>query len=141
MFRIIPDETTRLTELETGVVDFVSGISAQQAGRLAARDDLVVSRADGRLVGMIYWNHELAMFADRRVRKALSLAIDRGTIVDGLLKGYGRPAAGPLPPAVWAYDETVTADGFDPVAASSLLDEAGWRDVDGDGVRDSTAVL
>lgn len=136
LIRPIPDETARLVELETGGVDFVSDVAPHQAARLAALDGVEVATTSGRLVGMVYWNHEREMFADRRVRKAMSLAVDRSVFIDGLLSGFGSPAAGPLPPVLWAYDPAVAADPFDPAAARRLLDEAGWRDLDGDGVRE-----
>lgn len=136
LVRFIPDETARLVELETGGVDFVESVPPHRAARLAEREDVRVATTRGRLMGMVYWNHENDLFADRRVRKALSLAMDREAIVEGLLHGYGSAAAGPLPPVLWAHDPTVDHDPLDRDRAMRLLDEAGWRDSDGDGVRE-----
>jgi len=136
MIRFIPDETARLVELETGEVDVVDNIPPHQAARLDDLDGIEVAASAGRLMGMIYWNHELAMFSDRRVRKALSLAVDRSAFVDGLLSGYGSAAAGPLPPVLWAHEPSIAPDPLDIERAGRLLDEAGWIDSDGDGVRD-----
>jgi peptide/nickel transport system substrate-binding protein len=136
MVRFIPDETARLVALETGEVDVVDNVPPHQAARLSGLDGIEVAASSGRLMGMIYWNHELEMFSDRRVRKALSLAVDRKAFVDGLLSGYGSPAAGPLPPVLWAHDPSVKPDPLDLDRAAGLLDEAGWIDRDGDGVCD-----
>lgn len=136
LLRIIPDETARFLELETGGVDVMADVPPHLARRLEGDPGFVVARTAGRLVGMVYWNHEDPLFADVRVRKALSLAMDRGAIVEGLLGGYGRAAAGPIPPAVWAHDPDVAPDPFDPERAREMLAAAGWRDADGDGVRE-----
>lgn len=73
--------------------------------------------------------------SDARVRRALSLAVDREDLVEGLFGGRARPGTSPIVSALWAHDPSA-AIGFDPEAAAALLDEAGWRDTDGDGVRD-----
>ena len=75
-------------------------------------------------------------FQDKRVRQALALAIDKDELVKGVLLGLGRPANGPYQPGHWAYNENVTPYPYDPERAGALLDEAGWSDSDGDGVRD-----
>ncbi len=132
IFRIIPNKTASIVELETGGVDFVEDIPVHHAKRLAEDGRIVLQRIDSRLVGQIYWNLELPLFADRRVRKAMSHAIDRSIFCDGLLGGFGAPAGSPLPPAVWAYDDMLSPDAYDPELARRLLAAAGWRDEDGD---------
>ncbi len=136
VLRIIPDETSRLVELETGGVDLLEDVPASSLDRLRRRDDVVVHRLAGRLVGQIVWNLEDPRFADARVRRALSLAVDRSFFVDGLLEGCARAGGGPLPPALWAFDPALPPEPYDPARARALLDEAGWRDADGDGVRE-----
>ena len=136
IFRIIPDETARWVELETGDVDFVEDVPTHVAARLGENPDIVVDSIDGRLVGQVYWNMELPIFRDRRVRKAFSLAIDRRRFVEGLMDGFARPASSPLPPALWAHDPDLAPDPHDPAAASRLLADAGWVDSDGDGIRE-----
>lgn len=136
VFRIIPNKTAAIVELETGGVDFVENIPPHDARRLADGGGIVLQRIESRLVGQIYWNLESPLFADRRVRKALSHAIDRSIFVDGLLGGFAAAAGSPLPPALWAHDAALEPDAHDPDLARRLLDEAGWRDTDGDGIVD-----
>jgi peptide/nickel transport system substrate-binding protein len=74
---------------------------------------------------------------DLRVRQALIYATDRQAIVDAVFMGYSPPAYGPLSRATWGYDSGVESFyAYDPQQAEQLLEQAGWRDTDGDGIRD-----
>lgn len=77
--------------------------------------------------------------SDLAVRRAVNTALDRKALVDGVLNGYGRPATGPVDGMPWYEPSTAVADN-DPEAARRLLDEAGWRDADGDGTRERDGV-
>ena len=87
----------------------------------------------------VWWNARRLQLSDKRVRQALTRGTNRQEIVDGLFHGYARVANGPLPTIHWAYDESIGAEAmaYDPDAARALLDEAGWIDRDGDGVREN----
>jgi peptide/nickel transport system substrate-binding protein len=136
VLRIIPDETARVIALEAGEADFMEEVPVQAAARILASGQANIHRLSGRLFGYLSFNLRNALFHDRRVRKALSLAIDRQRFIDGLLGGYAKPAASPLPPVLWAHNDQVAPDPYDPASARRLLAEAGWRDRDGDGVLD-----
>lgn len=71
--------------------------------------------------------------ADPKIRQAINIAIDRQALIDGLLQGHGSPAYTSVDRLPWWNPETVFADG-DPQKAQELLQEAGWKDLDGDGV-------
>lgn len=66
----------------------------------------------------------------------MTLAINRRGIVDKLLDGHGMLGSSPLYPGGWAKNPGVKPLPFDPARSAALLDRAGWRDSDGDGVRD-----
>jgi peptide/nickel transport system substrate-binding protein len=77
------------------------------------------------------------MFKDVRVRRALTMAIDRDAIIQGVRMGYGEKANSTIPPFFWNYDPQAGADlKYDVEGAKRLLAEAGWRDTNGDGVLD-----
>ena len=75
-------------------------------------------------------------FQEVDVRQALMLALDRQAIIDQALHGQGLLANGPIRSWSWAYNLNQPVINFDPVKANTLLDEAGWRDTDNDGLRD-----
>jgi len=75
-------------------------------------------------------------FQDRRVRQALTLAINRESIVQGVLLGLGEVAHTPYKPDTTWYNPNVKKFPYDPEKAKKLLADAGWTDTDGDGVLD-----
>jgi peptide/nickel transport system substrate-binding protein len=81
------------------------------------------------------------IFGDVRVRQALALGIDVDSIIDAAVFGEGIRMNASYVPASWAYDEDLAPIPFDPEAAAALLEEAGWVDADGDGVREASGAL
>lgn len=80
----------------------------------------------------LFLNNQAQLFADVRVRQAISAAVDRVALVRDVLGGQGEPGNGPIPPTSWAYQEQTYR--FDPVMARQLLRDAGWEDQNGDGI-------
>ncbi|UII57009.1 oligopeptide ABC transporter substrate-binding protein [Cytobacillus spongiae] len=77
-------------------------------------------------------------FSDKRVRHAMAHALDRQSFVDAFRNGLGKPLNVPLPSVSWAKidDSEINTYDYDPEKAKALLDEAGYKDVDGDGFRE-----
>ena len=73
------------------------------------------------------------ILSDRRVRLAIGYAVDRQAIVTYLRRNLAQPAVGIIPPMSWAFEPGVFQFTHDPAKARALLDEAGYRDPDGDG--------
>jgi len=71
--------------------------------------------------------------ADLAIRQAINAVIDRATLVEGVLEGYGSPAYGPVSGLAWEQPAAVITDA-DPVAAQTILAAGGWADSDGDGI-------
>ena len=76
------------------------------------------------------------ILADRGVRRALAMALDRAQLVRATLGDFGSVAEGPVAQLHWIRDPNGRATGYDPQAARRLLAERGWRDTDGDGTLD-----
>ena len=81
-------------------------------------------------------NYASPVMKDAAVRQALAMGIDKDGFVQTLLNGRGVPAKGPFPATLKYGDDTVTADPYDPEGAKKLLEKAGWKDADGDGIRE-----
>ncbi|MBN1918903.1 MAG: peptide-binding protein [Verrucomicrobia bacterium] len=84
----------------------------------------------------IAWNNDRVWFRDKRVRRAMTHLVNRELIRDTIEFGFGYIITGPVYPWSPAYDRTIEPIPYDPDAAKRLLDEAGWIDHDGDGIRD-----
>ncbi len=82
------------------------------------------------------WNQTRPMFSDKRVRRALTHALDRQGLVDSVFAGLGEVTSGPFDRSNPCYDHTIKPLAYDLDEAKRLLDEAGWTDTDGDGLRD-----
>jgi len=80
------------------------------------------------------YNLKSPLFANKKVRQAFAYAIDRQSIIDGVLMGIGRPCTGPFSYVSWAYNRSVQPYPYDPERAKRMLEEAGWKDVNGDGI-------
>ena len=135
IFRIRPDATARVTEVLTGGADlsFITPEAAQRAGR--SRGIRMIEFASGWWT-QIAWNTRRAPFDDARVRRALSLAIDRQVLLDVMLRGFGEPGRWTVTPSHWQYDpdDPETAPRYDTTEARRLLAEAGWRDRGAGGI-------
>jgi peptide/nickel transport system substrate-binding protein len=84
----------------------------------------------------IGWNMKRPFFSDKRVRRAMSLLVNREDILKKINFGIGRIVTGPFYVETKDYDTSVLPLPYDPEAAKKLLKEAGWEDHDGDGVLD-----
>lgn len=132
--KVIPDDIMRGLELRKGTVDLVvNDLVPDIVAQLAEDKGLASRESPGCDYAYVGINMRDAALKDRRVRYALGYAIDRQAIVDHLRRGLGRPAVGILPPASWAFEPDVFQFVHDPARARQLLDEAGYRDPDGDG--------
>lgn len=82
-------------------------------------------------------NDKPTPFTDKRVRQAMTMLIDRDSICSRVFDNLATPATGPFHPMNWQVDPSIKPWPFDPVAAGKLLDEAGYTDRDGNGIRES----
>ncbi len=129
IYRIIPDSTTMFLEARAGKLDF-TGLSPQQYLRQTSGEwwDRNWRKYKYLASGYTYLglNQKSPFFKDKRVRQALSFAIDREGIIKGALLGMGEPAFGPYKPGTWVYNTSLKAYDYDPERARRLLAEAGW---------------
>src|SRR5690606_9148698 len=145
-FRFVSNQSAGVLLLETGEIDHL--IVPTTEIRTVERMPHVTLRSAPELrYDFIAWNLRNPLFADRRVRQALTHAIDRQEIVETLMEGHAQVAHAPVSPLMeWAYEDDVPRFPYDPERAKALLAEAGWTPgPDGilakDGRRFSFAIL
>lgn len=134
----VPDDNARAQRLIAGEVDGAN-LPPRLAATFTDRAGFEVSSntsADWRGVSLPAGN---PVTADPAIRAALNWAVDRQSIVDHVLAGYGRPASTPLPEVYGAAYEASATFPFDPAGAERILDDAGWRR-SADGVREKAGV-
>ncbi|MGA1863458.1 MAG: peptide-binding protein [bacterium] len=141
--RIIPEMATMFLELQRQGIDYM-GLNPV---RYTLQTNTPFFQKNFRKFrypsfGYTYMGYNLndPKFSDKRVRHALTYAIDREGIIKGVLLGLGQVCTGPFPPESWAYNPDVKKYPFDPEKARQLLAEAGWEDHDGDGVLDKDGI-
>jgi peptide/nickel transport system substrate-binding protein len=129
VYRVIPDMATLFLELRSGGVDW-TGLSALQYQRQTDtpffKDNFRKYRYLAAAYTYIGWNLRDPRFADRRVRQALSYAINQDEIIKGVLLGLGQPATGPMKPGTMWHNPNVRRYPHDPAKAKELLAQAGW---------------
>lgn len=127
-FRVVPEGSTRLADLETGTVHISDPISPSDISRVEGSDGMFVNQQPSVSLSYIGFNAEKEPFDDPLVRRAISLAVDQQAIIDGIYDGLGIPAIGPLAPDVFGFDDSVSGLGHDLDEARELLAEAGYED-------------
>ena len=81
------------------------------------------------------------LFSSQKVRAALTMAINRDELRQVVLEGLAIPLDGPIPPILWAYNDTILYRwDYNPSLAKKFLREEGWRDEDGDGILEKDSI-
>ena len=137
--RVIPDMATMFLELKAGGIDYM-GLTPLQYRRQTETKWFKKHFKKYRYLSASYtylgYNLRHPFFKDKRVRQALSYAINKKEIIEGVLLGLGVIATGPYKPDMWAYNPNVKRYPYNPEKAKELLKKAGWEDTDGDGILD-----
>src|SRR5262245_8184024 len=134
VLRIVPDDVMRGLELRKGTTDLVvNDLAPDVVNQLRGQRTLQVVEAPGVDYQYLGLNLRDPILKDVRVRRALAYAIDRNSIVEHLRRGLAVPAAGMLPRLSWAMAPDLVSFDHEPARAATLLDEAGYPDLDGPG--------
>lgn len=139
VYRIVPEPTTRLAELLRGDLHVDGPLAPADADRVRQSDAARLLSFPWRQFTYIGWNTRREPFRDPEVRRALAMAIDRPGLLEAVLRGHGRPASSVIPP--WhPYAPDLAPLPHAPDSAAAILERLGWRDADGDGVRERDGV-
>jgi peptide/nickel transport system substrate-binding protein len=135
--RVLSEMNALQAELQSGRLDIApmpTSLTPDAIRRLEQDPNLQVKAFPGSNVALLTINTSSAPMDNVKVRQAVAYAIDRESLLNKLLLGLGKIAHSIIPEESWAYSAGHTYS-FDPAKAKQLLDEAGFRDPDGDGPR------
>ncbi len=133
--RVMADMNQLQAELRAGRVDIApmpTSLSPDSVKLLDQDPKLQVNAFQGSNVVLLTINTSSAPLDNVKVRQAIAYAIDRENLINKLLLGFGKIAHSIIPEESWAYTAGQKYS-YDPAMAKKLLDEAGFKDPDGDG--------
>ncbi len=143
VFKIITESTVALQVLKQGGLDMMGLRPIQwekQTGTERFKSGFEKLKYYLPSYSYIGWNLRDPLFQDRRVRQAMTMLLNRQTILEKLLYGLGTVVSGPFYVNSPEYDKSIEPIPYDPERAAALLKEAGWEDHDGDGTLDKDGV-
>ncbi len=135
--RLIPDSSTMYMELKAGGIDMMNLTPVQfqrQTVGISFLERFNKYRYPASSYVYLGYNLSNPLFSDVRVRRALTHAINKEELVQGVLLGMGQSAKGPYKPGSWGWNPNIQDPVYDPAAARELLAQAGWNHTDGDGI-------
>lgn len=132
-YRVIPESGVRFGSLVSGQLDLNSSVTPQDEPLILAKKLPIIARTNPGLVYSLFPNQSKALMADKSVREALNLAIDRGAL-QPILSRYQAPASSVLAKTTPLYQDLGSQLKYDPQAAEALLEKDGWQK-GADGVR------
>lgn len=142
--KYIPDNDAKILAMQNGEVDFLSGIKNVSAESYAQMEqtDGYGAQVDEKSLQTYYVGYNLSseIFGDQVVREAISSAIDKDAVVDNIYGGLFDKADTFFSRDLPYCDVEQTVYGFDLDHANQILDEAGYVDTDGDGIREKDGV-
>ncbi len=127
-FKVVPETAARIAEIETGTSHVAGATEPTNVERIESHDAIELDQTPSLGLSYVGFNVEKEPLDDPLVRQAISHAIDREAIIDGIYEGVGTPAEGPLAPGVFGYDESVEGIQYDLDRAKELMAEAGQED-------------
>jgi len=145
IYKFIINDKARLQALRSGDVDMMVPAPEQYAELVKDKNftkdfRCVAYWSPGTPYFFIGWNEDTPFFADRQVRLAMTEMLDRKGMIKHLLKDSGQEITGPYQILIRENDPNIKPWPYDPNKTAQLLDEAGWKDHDGDGIRDKNGV-
>ena len=142
--KYIPDNDAKILAMQNGEVDFLSGIkniSAESFEQMEQTEGFQ-AQADEKSLQTYYVGYNLSdpIFGDQTVREAISSAVDKDAIVESIYGGLYDKADTFFSRSLPYCDVEQTVYNFDLDHANQILDEAGYTDTDGDGIREKDGV-
>jgi peptide/nickel transport system substrate-binding protein len=124
------------SDFAQGNLDVVLNLNPLVANELATNKNIAIDSKPGNTFTYVGWNLSNQNLADKDIRRALTMAINRPKILTDIYSGMGKLSLGPLPPSSWGFDENVAPIEYNLVKAKDLLKQKGFGDRNNDGILD-----
>lgn len=144
IFRTAADPAARVNLMLSGEADAMDNVPPppENLRRMAADPDIRLISVPGPTIGYLLFNQRdprnrsrpHPILADIRVRRAITLALDRRLLVQAIFGSHASVPYGPVSPILWIRHRSPEPEPHDPREARRLLATAGWGDSDGDGI-------
>lgn len=139
IYKVVNDRSAAVVGVKNGEIDFMEAVPA---AKYVEEIDTVATPfiAKATITMQVYsyvgLNCQNPILQDKVVRKALAHCLDRDALIKQVVRGLATPVNSPIYNDRKEYDKNITGVGYDPAKAKALLAQAGWSDVNGDGVLD-----
>jgi peptide/nickel transport system substrate-binding protein len=136
IWSLAPDPTAAATKLLAGEADLYEALRREHIPDVEKNPQLRILRYPQLAYGFVGFNLRDPLFANREMRRALTMAVDRKRLVQSVFDSMAPAALGPVARALSVADTTIPQLPYDTVRAKAILDSLGWRDTNGDGIRE-----
>ncbi|MGC4377014.1 ABC transporter substrate-binding protein [Fictibacillus sp. Mic-4] len=126
IIKVIKDNSARLNALVKGEVDLIDGVNPSEVDKVKSNSKLQLFERPPMNIGYLGFNVEKKPFNNKKVRQALSYAINKKEIVKNFYEGTAEPAKNPMPPTIAGYNDSIQDYDLDLDKAKKLLKEAGY---------------
>lgn len=127
VFAITPDPTSRFAKLKAGECHLSAYLRIDDIAEARDQKGLKVAQMAGLNIAYLSFQVQKKPLDDKRVREALTLAIDKNAIIKAVYKQAGQPAKNLIPPIMWSYNDKIKDRSYNPERAKKLLAEAGVK--------------
>lgn len=133
--RIIGDQTTRSMALQSGEIDVAYNLKTENVFEFDGNDNYNIQSLESLRSTYAFMNqNEDHALSDKALRQALLRGLDKETYCNTLLEGGATAGKAPVPPTLdFGFDDLNDENSYDPDSAKKILEDAGYKDVDGDG--------
>lgn len=125
VFRVVPESSTRVADLEAGTADLVVSLDSDQAAALKSATSAQPLSVLSERLSFLSFNTRKPPLNDKRVRQAIAYGIDREGIVQGILSGQGKVVNQIVAPVSFGWSKNIMPFTYDPAKAKALLAEVG----------------
>lgn len=137
-FAFYPSEDELIAAYRKGEIDGISILSAKNLPELKKTDAVIYAMRTPRIIGLFFNSTQQEAFDSKNVRLALAHAVDVNKLIEEILDGGGEKISSPIPPVSMGFSPDIPGVQYAPERAAELLDKAGWKNADENGIREKT---